>query len=216
MVKIFLFLTWFWWFVHQWTENLFHFLLIWWRKCKILNAETAHGISFRLFQPHQKIKLHFLLGSQPIKKQCGSHLKMTGDANNKLKRAVKHLTKAGEHIAGSKLLAKTHVDLNSRTVYCEGLKYKDPINLFKNDNHKAKWHQSCQKWSNAGVINNNIIFINQMHFSLDCPDLIKTWKSNSFRKKNHVKWNNLGGYYFTQDMWMRSKIVWTLANIFIY
>jgi transposase len=135
---------------------------------------------------------------QPMKMQRGNHVKVIGDVKKKLKGAVKRLTKAGERITASKLLAKTNVDLNPRTVQRflrrEGLKYRAPLNyILLNDNHKAKRHQTCQKWLIAGVANYKIIFTDETRFSLDGPDHIKSWQSSSFRKKRQVRQQGGGG-----------------------
>jgi transposase len=133
-----------------------------------------------------------------MKNQRGNHVKVKGEVKKKLKAAVKRLTKAGERITASKLLAKTNVDLNPRTVqrflHREGLKFRAPQNyILLTDNHKAKRHEICQKWLIAGEANHNIIFTDETRFSLDGPDHIKSWQSSSLRKKRQVRQQGGGG-----------------------
>jgi hypothetical protein len=130
--------------------------------------------------------------------QRGHNLKVKGDVKKCLKSAVKRISQAGERVTAPKLLSRTKLDLSVRTaqrfLLREGLKYVAPKNqIILTTVHKAKRHESCRNWLVAGDARQNIIFTDEVRFSLDGPDHFKSWQSSSFRKIRPMRQQGGGG-----------------------
>jgi transposase len=130
--------------------------------------------------------------------QQGNNIKVRGAIKKRLKAAVRCFMQKGERITAPKLLAKTNVDVTTRTVqrflHREGLKYRTPQNcVLLSDDHKKKRRHICQKWLIAGESNRSIVFSDESRFSLDGPDHIKSWQCSSSRKKRQIRQQGGGG-----------------------
>ena len=128
----------------------------------------------------------------------GNNRKVKGDVQKRLKSAVKRLSQAGERLTAPKLLSSTRVGLSvstaQRFLRREGLKYVAPQNLILlTTAHKAKRHELCRNWLTAGEARQNIIFTDEVRFSLDGPDHFKSWQSSSCRKIRPMRQQGGGG-----------------------
>jgi transposase len=170
---------------------------------KKVQAARRRGHSWnelqRLFQLPKSTCRNFIDQEGRLRNsQRGNNLKVKGDVKKRLKSAVQRLTKAGERITAPKLLSRTTVDVSISTVKRflrrEGLKYTTPQNrILLIAVHKAKRHETCQKWLTAGEASRNIIFTDEVRFSLDGPDGIKSWQSAHRRKIRPMRQQGGGG-----------------------
>ena len=115
--------------------------------------------------------------------------------------AIKYLTDTNKRITASKVLEKSHVRLSASTVQRfliqEGLKYMNPQTvIILSAEHKVKRQEICKRWLISGEANENIIFTDEVRFSLDGPDHIKSWQAPKKRKQRAMRQQGGGRIMF--------------------